>query len=130
MPITWPCQHVYLGFPLKQRACLSSSGKWQAINKWLLSPGWFGSVDRPSACRLKGPRFDSSQGHVPWLRAHPQWRRGVQEEAAQYFSPIDVSNSLSFSLPLYKKSIKYIFFKRLFSINKHGCIFTAWGPQE
>ena len=36
------------------------------------NPSWFGSVDRASACRLKGPRFDSSQGHVPWLRAHPQ----------------------------------------------------------
>ncbi|XP_059530424.1 LOW QUALITY PROTEIN: E3 ubiquitin-protein ligase TRIM11-like [Myotis daubentonii] len=31
----------------------------------------FGSVDRVSACGLKGPRFDSGQGHVPGLRAHP-----------------------------------------------------------
>ena len=33
----------------------------------------FGSVDRASACGLKGPGFDSGQGHVPWLQAHPQW---------------------------------------------------------
>ena len=32
----------------------------------------FGSMDRVSAWGLKGPGFDSSQGHVPWLRAHPQ----------------------------------------------------------
>ncbi|CAK6438831.1 unnamed protein product [Pipistrellus nathusii] len=32
-------------------------------------PGRPGSVDRASACRLKGPRFDSSQGHMPGLRA-------------------------------------------------------------
>ncbi|KAK1342723.1 hypothetical protein QTO34_015489 [Cnephaeus nilssonii] len=28
-----------------------------------LSRNRFGSVDRASACGLKGPRFDSSQGH-------------------------------------------------------------------
>ena len=39
-----------------------------------------GSVDRVSACRLKGPGFDSGQGHVPWLRAHPPVG-GVQEAA-------------------------------------------------
>ena len=33
------------------------------------SPSWFGSVDRVSACGLKGPGFDSSQGHMPGLRA-------------------------------------------------------------
>jgi hypothetical protein len=32
----------------------------------------FGSVDRALACGLKGHGFDSGQGHVPWLRAHPQ----------------------------------------------------------
>ena len=34
---------------------------------------WLGSVGRALACGLKGPGFDSSQEHVPWLRAHPQW---------------------------------------------------------
>ena len=34
-----------------------------------------------SACGLKGPRFDSGQGHVPWLWAHPQCGGGVQEAA-------------------------------------------------
>jgi hypothetical protein len=29
----------------------------------------YGSVDRASACRLKGPGFDSGQGHMPWLWA-------------------------------------------------------------
>ena len=38
----------------------------------------FGSVDRASACGLKGPGFDSGQGHVPWLRAHPQWGGGAR----------------------------------------------------
>ena len=32
----------------------------------------FGSVDRKSVCGLKGPRFNSGQKHVHWLRAHPQ----------------------------------------------------------
>ena len=32
-----------------------------------LCPDLFGSVDRASACRLKGPRFNSYQGPVPWL---------------------------------------------------------------
>ncbi|ELK23723.1 Eukaryotic peptide chain release factor subunit 1 [Myotis davidii] len=35
-------------------------------------PNRFGSVDRALACGLKGPRFDSGPGHVPWLRAHPE----------------------------------------------------------
>lgn len=30
-------------------------------------PSWFGLVDEESAWRLKGPRFDSHQGHIPWL---------------------------------------------------------------
>ena len=38
----------------------------------LMNLNWFGSVDRASACRLKGPRFDPGQGHVHWLRAHPR----------------------------------------------------------
>ncbi|XP_054580421.1 polycomb group protein ASXL1 isoform X2 [Eptesicus fuscus] len=42
-------------------------------------PRWFGSVDRVSACRLKGPRFDSSQGHMPGLQA---WSN-VQKAANQ-----------------------------------------------
>ena len=33
---------------------------------------WFGSVDRALVCGLKSPRFDSGQGHVPWLWVHPQ----------------------------------------------------------
>ncbi|CAK6449377.1 unnamed protein product [Pipistrellus nathusii] len=54
--------------------------------KGQLSPGWCGSVDRisslelkpvwlsgrASVCGLKGPRFDSGQGHVRWLWAHLQ----------------------------------------------------------
>ena len=31
----------------------------------------FGSMDRASAWGLKGPGFDSCQGHVPWLQAYP-----------------------------------------------------------
>lgn len=37
-----------------------------------MSPLGCGSVERASACRLMGPRFNSGQGHVPWLPAHPQ----------------------------------------------------------
>ena len=33
------------------------------------SSSWFGSVHRASVCGLKGPRFNSGQGHVHWLRA-------------------------------------------------------------
>nr|KAF6330287.1 hypothetical protein mMyoMyo1_012278 [Myotis myotis] len=74
-------------------------------------PHWFGSVDRALDFRLKGPRFNSSQGLVPWLWAHPQW--GVCRRQL-----IDVSLSSMF-LTLYpspflsvKKSVKkylYIF---------------------
>ncbi|CAK6450057.1 unnamed protein product [Pipistrellus nathusii] len=58
-------------------------------------PGWFGSVDRALACRLKGPRFHSNQGPMPGLQARsPEW--SVQEAAYQCFSLImDVSISLS-----------------------------------
>ena len=38
---------------------------------------------------------------------------GVQEAADRWLSLIDVSNSLSLSLPLCTKSIKYIFLKRV-----------------
>nr|KAF6369355.1 hypothetical protein mMyoMyo1_010702 [Myotis myotis] len=58
-----------------------------------IQPNQFGSVDGASACGLKGPRFDTGQGHVPWLRAHPQW--GVCRRQL-----IDVSRSLMF-LTLY-----------------------------
>nr|KAF6296023.1 hypothetical protein mMyoMyo1_009155 [Myotis myotis] len=44
------------------------------------SPGRFGSVDRASACRLKGPRFDSGQGVGLWARSPV---RGLQEAADQ-----------------------------------------------
>nr|KAF6274939.1 hypothetical protein mMyoMyo1_010350 [Myotis myotis] len=45
-------------------------------------PSWFGSVNRASACRLRGPRFDSSQGHMPGLRAQSPVG-GMQEAADQ-----------------------------------------------
>lgn len=35
--------------------------------KEMQSPSRFGSVARVSDRRLKGPVFDSCQGHVPWL---------------------------------------------------------------
>ncbi|XP_023612667.1 vacuolar protein-sorting-associated protein 25 isoform X2 [Myotis lucifugus] len=55
-------QPDYLGpSPIGIQIKISSSGR----NR-------FGSVDRASACGLKGPGFDSGQGHVPGLRAHPQ----------------------------------------------------------
>ena len=70
------------------------------------SQNQFGSVDRAFACRLKGLRFDSGQGHVLWLRAHSQWwvcRRQM----------IDVSlSSVSKSLSLFLLSVKNkIYFK-------------------
>nr|KAF6314785.1 hypothetical protein mMyoMyo1_008579 [Myotis myotis] len=67
-------------------------------NPW---PSRFSSVDRASACGLKGPRFDPGQGHVPWLWATSPVG-GVQEAADRCFSLMDVSNSLSLSLPLCK----------------------------
>nr|KAF6336849.1 hypothetical protein mMyoMyo1_012058 [Myotis myotis] len=79
----------------------------------------FGSVDRASACGLKGPRFDSGQGHVPGLRAHPPVG-DVQEAADRCSSLIDVSNFLSLSLPLCEKSIKYIRKKKKKIQAKHG----------
>nr|KAF6296103.1 hypothetical protein mMyoMyo1_009211 [Myotis myotis] len=52
------------------------------VTKKVQSPSWFGSVDRASACRPKGPGFDSGQGHVPWLQAPPRpgpWLELMQE---------------------------------------------------
>ena len=74
----------------------------------------FGSVDRASVWGLKGPRFDSGQGHVNSLQS-----------AGQCISLIDVSSSLSLSLPLCKKSIKYIKKRR----DRFGSMdrASAWG---
>ena len=88
------------------------------LSIYLYIRDWFGLVDRASACRLKGPGFDSGQGHVSRLWARPRWGVCVcvcvcvQEAAGRCFSVIDVSSSLSLSLPLCKKSIKYILKKR------------------
>nr|KAF6379101.1 hypothetical protein mMyoMyo1_009938 [Myotis myotis] len=71
-------------------------------------PDRFGLVDRASACRLKGPRFDSSQGHVPWLWAHPQWglcrRQLIDVSLSSMFLTLCPSPFLSV-----KNLIKYIF---------------------
>nr|KAF6378932.1 hypothetical protein mMyoMyo1_009805 [Myotis myotis] len=74
-----------------------------------MSSSWFGSVDRASAYGLKGPRFYSSQGHVPWLRAHPQW--GMCKRQMIDISLSSMFLTLSLSLPLCKKSIKIYTFK-------------------
>ena len=71
-----------------------------------LCPNSFGSVDSALASALNGPWFDSGQGHVPWF-AGTSPEVGVQETADRCFSLIDVSNSLSLSLPFCKKSIIY-----------------------
>ena len=49
--------------------CLISS--WVSLNLSVFR-NQFDSVDRALAWGLKGPRFDSGQGHVLWLWAHPQ----------------------------------------------------------
>ncbi|KAK1340145.1 hypothetical protein QTO34_018709 [Cnephaeus nilssonii] len=51
-----------------------------------MGPGRFGSVDRASACRLKGPRFDSTQGHRPrmpqtWVQPSPSSGTAVVSKA-------------------------------------------------
>ena len=48
------------------------TGLWMQLKLSQEGQNWFGSVDRASACGLRGPGFDSGQGHVPWLRAQPQ----------------------------------------------------------
>nr|KAF6378901.1 hypothetical protein mMyoMyo1_009790 [Myotis myotis] len=80
------------------------------LKRWL-SPGWFGSVDRALACGLKGPRFDSGQGHVPGLRALSPL--GGMQEAAD-----DLSLPLLSSLKSIKK--KYIFKKRWLNLLMTG----------
>ena len=50
--------------------------------KHLARPSWYGSVDRVLVCGLKGPGFDSGQGHMPRLWDQPPVR-GVQEGADQ-----------------------------------------------
>ncbi|XP_070267314.1 desumoylating isopeptidase 1 isoform X1 [Myotis yumanensis] len=64
------------GIPLPQNSTHYSCNKNQKAR-----PGWFGSVDRASACGLRGPRFDSSQGHMPGLWA--QSPVGGVQEASQ-----------------------------------------------
>ena len=88
----------------QKRDCMIQTLSW--------SPNWFGPVDRASACELKGPWFDFSQGHVHWLWAHPQW--GVcRRQLVGVSLIIDVSSSLSLSLSLCKKINKiYIFLKK------------------
>nr|KAF6382595.1 hypothetical protein mPipKuh1_008951 [Pipistrellus kuhlii] len=46
-----------------------NSGKYLKV---LASRDRFGSMDRALAWGLKGPGFNSGQGHIPWLRAYPQ----------------------------------------------------------
>ena len=82
--------------------CTKSIKIYIFLKSALLCQNRFGSVDWVSACRLKGPRFDSGQGHVHWLRGTSPVV-GVQEAAGRCFSLINVSNSLSLSLPLCKK---------------------------
>lgn len=48
--------------------------------KQALGPSWFCPVARALACRLKGPEFDSIQGHVPELQAQSPVR-GMQKAA-------------------------------------------------
>nr|KAF6316203.1 hypothetical protein mPipKuh1_008714 [Pipistrellus kuhlii] len=72
---------------------------------------WFGSVDRASPYELKGPGFDYGQGHVPWLRAHPQYgvckRQLIDDSLSSMFLTLYPSLFLSV-----KKSINYIFLKK------------------
>nr|KAF6363076.1 hypothetical protein mPipKuh1_010074 [Pipistrellus kuhlii] len=54
----------------------------QSLKRLFFCSSQFGSVHRVSACGPKGPGFDSSQGHVPWLQAPPwprPWSGHVQE---------------------------------------------------
>ena len=55
-----------------QHKPVSMHGKENTHEIIYAGPDRFGSVDRVLACGLKGPRFNSSQGHVPWLQAHTQ----------------------------------------------------------
>nr|KAF6369180.1 hypothetical protein mMyoMyo1_010568 [Myotis myotis] len=72
------------------------------------NPSWFCSVGRASACGLKGPGFDSSQGHMPrlWARSPVgSCRRQLTND-----SLIDISISPS---PFLSEINKNIFFKNL-----------------
>jgi hypothetical protein len=71
--------------------------KLYTLKKSEVSPSWFGSVDRALICGLKGPGFDSSQGHMPEFQAQSP-EGGVQEAADQFSLIIDVSISLPLSL--------------------------------
>jgi hypothetical protein len=73
------------------------------------SPSWFGSVDRVSACRLKGPRFDSCQERVPWLQAPPwpwPWLGLMQETTNVFISHQYFSLSFPLSFTLFKNQWK------------------------
>ena len=62
---------------------------WKAVQKELHHPSWCGSLDRVTACGLKGRRFDSQSGHIPglWARQHARGNHTL------------MFVSLSFSLP-------------------------------
>nr|KAF6382482.1 hypothetical protein mPipKuh1_008848 [Pipistrellus kuhlii] len=96
--------HLYFSLCLSPSFLLSLK-----INENMQKPVWLSG--RASVCGLKGPRFDSCQGHVHWF-AGTSPIGGVQEAAGRCFSLIDISSSLSLSHPpLCKISIKYIFLK-------------------
>ncbi|CAK6443531.1 unnamed protein product [Pipistrellus nathusii] len=71
----------------------------------------FGSVYRALACGLKGPGFDFGQGHVPWLRAHPQEGVCKRQLIDDSLSSMFLTLYPSLFLSVKKKSIKHIFKK-------------------
>nr|KAF6360339.1 MORC family CW-type zinc finger 4 [Myotis myotis] len=67
---------------VKNKSCLTftDDGCGMTPHKLHRMLSWFGSVDRASACRLKGPRFDSGHRHMHMLRARSPV--GDMQEAA------------------------------------------------
>ena len=67
------CKYVGNKAALKVKIFVNKPlGQVAVKNKDIFCQNWFDSVDRASACGLKGLQFDSCQGHVPWLREHSQ----------------------------------------------------------
>ena len=61
---------------------VSSTIDMLSLKKARFCPSGFCSVDRASACGLKGPRFSSGQGHLPGLQIQSPVG-GMQEAADQ-----------------------------------------------
>nr|KAF6353588.1 hypothetical protein mPipKuh1_010501 [Pipistrellus kuhlii] len=81
------------------------------IKKCTPGPGWFGSVDRASACGVEGSGFDSGQGTCLGCNLYPHWGTCRRQ-------PINDSLSLLMFLSLFPSPFLSEINKDIFLKNK------------